>query len=220
MDRKHVQQLYIERFSEKEIAAKNKIWAILCCSFFYKFVRPDHSVVDIGAGYCEFLNNIEAGQKTAVDINPDTKKYAGEGIKVIDDDCRNMKSIPDGSVDIVFSSNFLEHLNDKNDVFLTLKDAHRILKKGGLIILMGPNIRYLYSQYWDFFDHKIPLSDRSVAEILLTLGFSLDKSFGKFLPYTTKTRMPKFGFLIRLYISVPLFYWILGKQFLIIGRKS
>jgi SAM-dependent methyltransferase len=219
MDRENIKKLYTERFSGDEIVTKNRIWSVLCRAFFSRFIRDDHVIVDIGAGYCEFLNNIRASGKLAIDINPDTPKFAGPDVRVISDDCRNIVSIEDGTIDVVFSSNFLEHLNDKNDVLQTLQEAFRILKKGGLVILMGPNIRHLYAEYWDFFDHRVPLSDRSLCEILSTIGFSLKKVYGKFLPYTTKTRAPKFPLLIRLYLAVPLFYRIFGKQFLIVGQK-
>ena len=56
---------------------------------------------------------------------------------------------------------------------------------------MHPNIRYLYKDYWDFFDHHIPLTDKSIAEGLEVVGFEVEMAIDRFLPFTTKSRIPK-----------------------------
>ena len=74
----NVAKIYKNRFgrNEHEIAMKNKIWQVLCRYFFQKWVAPESVVLDIGAGYCEFINNIHAQKKIAVDVNADTQQYA------------------------------------------------------------------------------------------------------------------------------------------------
>ena len=47
--------------------------------------------------------------------------------------------------------------------------AHPYLK-GGTLLILQPNIRFLADEYWDFVDHQLPLSDRSVVEALELLG--------------------------------------------------
>ena len=49
----------------------------------------------------------------------------------------------DDAVDVVFTSNFLEHLKTKEECDAVLAEVLRILKPGGRFIIMGPNIRYL-----------------------------------------------------------------------------
>ena len=49
-------KLYKKRF-EGELYKKNEIWKVLCSSFFQKYITEKDLVVDIGAGYCEFINN-------------------------------------------------------------------------------------------------------------------------------------------------------------------
>ena len=39
---------------------------------------------------------------------------------------------------------------------------------------MGPNIKYLPGEYWDFWDHYVPLSEASLKEALLTRDFGID----------------------------------------------
>lgn len=41
----------------------------------------------------------------------------------------------------------------------------------------------------------------------------------RFLPYTTKSRLPQAPWLIRLYLRVPLAWWLLGKQALVVAER-
>lgn len=218
-DTANLDKLYQQRFPEDDLAQKNAIWKVLCADFFQKYVKESDTVVDIGAGYCEFINNIRAGQKIAVDLNPDVHRFAAAGVRVINEACTTLTAIPSGSVDVVFMSNFLEHLPDKAAVLATLRESCRILRTGGTSIILQPNIRYVPGAYWDFFDHHTPLTDRSLVEGLLLAGLTPQTVFPRFLPYSTKSRLPKASVLIRAYLRFPPAWRLLGKQALVIARK-
>ncbi|MBZ3930471.1 class I SAM-dependent methyltransferase [Xanthomonas citri] len=211
--------LYQHRFPKEELANKNRIWQVLCTQYFNRFVKPNETVVDIGAGYCEFINNIPAAHKIAVDLNPDVRKFAADGIRVINESCVAVSSIPSASVDAVFMSNFLEHLPSKDLVLQTLRESARMLKPGGRAIILQPNIRFLYDQYWDYFDHHTALSDRSLVEGVLMAGLEPQVVIPKFLPYTTKSRLPQAPWLVSLYLRIPLAWHLLGKQALVVAYK-
>jgi predicted SAM-dependent methyltransferase len=87
-------------------------------------------------------------------------------------------------LDAVFSSNFFEHLNDKDSIERTVSEAYRCLKDDGLIICLNPIIKYLPGAYWDFWDHHIPLTKLSCSEMLKMNGFSIEKCIPRFLPYS------------------------------------
>lgn len=57
-----LQELYKIRFDtvvdSKTLEKKNAIWKVLCDMFFTHYVPNGATIVDIGAGYCEFINNI------------------------------------------------------------------------------------------------------------------------------------------------------------------
>ncbi|WP_026292974.1 class I SAM-dependent methyltransferase [Rudaea cellulosilytica] len=214
-----LEKLYDQRFPEKELAQKHAIWEVLCKHFFQRFVDPSATVVDVGAGYCEFINNIRAAHKIAVDLNPDVRRFAGAEVQVMNAPCTAISQLDAESVDIVFMSNFLEHLPSKQLVLDTFREASRILKTGGKIIVLQPNIRFLPGEYWDFFDHHTPLTDRSLVEGLQLAGFEAETVHPRFLPYTTKSRLPKAAWLVGLYLRVPLAWRFLGKQALVVAVK-
>jgi SAM-dependent methyltransferase len=176
--------------------------------------------VDVGAGYCEFINHISARRRIAVDANPDLKQFAAEAVEVHCTNAEQMSFLGDDTVDVVFSSNFFEHLRTKRALHQLVLELHRILKPTGRLMIMGPNVRYLPGKYWDYYDHHLPLTEKSIEELLQISGFEVEKSLPRFIPYTTKSWLPKWPFLVRLYlalhvVSFPLF----GKQFFVVARK-
>jgi len=213
-----VQTIYAARFGEFE-HERDRVWQVLA-RYFQQWVKSTDTVLDVGAGYCEFINNIQAKQKFALDVNPSARLRASRGVNVLLQDVCGLWPLQSESVDVVFSSNFFEHLHAKEELSHCLAEAYRILRRGGMCIVMGPNIRFCSDVYWDFFDHHIPLSDRSIAEVLELSGFDNELVIPRFLPFTMSGRRPPPPVFVRLYLSMPLFWRILGKQFLILARKG
>ena len=205
-------RLYQVRFSAAEVARKRRVWAILCDDFFSRFVNPTDRVLEIAAGYCEFINLIRCAEKYAYDANPDTAGYAAKDVKVVVGDCRDMSMLPAEHFDIVFASNFFEHMESKHDIDLVLQQVRERLRPGGRLLVLQPNIRYLGSRYWDFYDHTSPLTHLSLREGLIKNGFEVELVIPKFLPYTFKSRFPTMSWLVRLYLRLPPAQWLLGKQ--------
>ncbi len=212
-------KLYNQRFPEAALAQKHAIWKVLRSDFFSRYVKPTDTVVDIGAGYCEFINNIQAGKKIAVDLNPDVRRFAAPDVRVINESCTAIRELDSDSVDVVFMSNFLEHLPNKDLVLDTFRESQRILRKGGRVMVLQPNIRYLPGEYWDYFDHHTPLTERSLVEGLQLAGLDPTTVIAKFLPYTTKSRLPQAPWLVQLYLKVPLAWRLLGKQAFVVAEK-
>ena len=155
-----------------------------------------------------------------MDLNPKVKNYLQEDICFIKQDCSSSWDIESNSLDLVFSSNFFEHLPNKKSLNSTIVEIKKALKPDGLMIAMGPNIKTLKGKYWDFWDHHVPLSDASINELLELHNFSVLKIISKFLPYNMVRVRKHPLFLVSLYLKVPLFWTIFGKQFLIIAKKG
>jgi SAM-dependent methyltransferase len=211
-----LEEIYCNRFSGAELA-RSRVWQVLS-DFFQQWISPSSTVLDLGAGYCEFINHVRAARKFAVDLNPATAKKAAPEVEIISHDVSQPWPLPSASIDVVFTSNFLEHLSDKLALQRCLADAYRVLSPGGKFIAMGPNIRFCYDVYWDFVDHMLPLSDRSLLEGLTSVGFEPEKTVARFLPYTMAGKNPNIS-LVRMYLSMPILWHFLGKQFLVIVRK-
>jgi SAM-dependent methyltransferase len=211
--------LYRFRFEEAALPGKMRIWQTLCNVFFQQFVGADSTVLDVACGYGEFINNIRARTKLAIDLNPDTKRFLGQDVVLYQTRADQMHDIRSDSVDVAFTSNFLEHLESKSACDAVLREVLRVLRPGGKFIVMGPNIRYLAAEYWDFYDHHLPLSNLSLEEGLAINGFRVVRNVAKFLPYTTRSALPQHPLLVNLYLRVPLAWRILGKQFLLVAEK-
>ncbi len=210
---------YKNRFSRIE-KRRQRVWQVLAREFFQKWVKPTDRVLDFGAGYCEFINNIAAAKKIALDMNPTTASHAGADIDVVCQDLTLSWQLEDDSIDVAFSSNFLEHLATKSDVLHCFKESRRVLVPGGKIILLGPNIRFCPDVYWDFLDHRVPLSDRSIVEALELSNFKILQVTDRFLPYTMQGKMPAHPVLVRLYLSLPIAWPIFGRQFLVVAQAQ
>lgn len=213
-----LQALYRFRFRESDLPEKRRVWETLCRHYFQKLVGKDRVVVDLACGYGEFITAIAAARKIGVDLNPVYREHLAPDVEFINKPAGDT-GLPSAVADVVFTSNFLEHLRSKDECDAVFADVLRILKPGGRFIVMGPNIRYLAAEYWDFYDHYLPFSHLSVVEGLVQAGFEPNLVIDRFLPYTTRSALPKASALIALYLRLPLAWRIFGKQFLVVGKK-
>ncbi len=214
----YVLSIYADRF-DKDADKRNVMWRVLCADYFQRFIGPKDTVLDLGAGYCEFINNIDCRKKIAVDLNAMTRKKAAKGVKVYQALSTKLPKTLTGKVDVVFTSNFFEHLDSKNELIDTLKEIHRVLKPGGKLMVLQPNIRLVGSQYWDYVDHTLPLTERSLLEAFLLTDFELEYQKVRFLPYTANSRIPAWPPLIKLYLKFPPIQLLMGKQTFALSTK-
>lgn len=213
------QQQYRQRFSEAG-EYRNALWSVLCKDFFQRYVDPAAVLLDLGCGWGEFSNNIRADKKYAMDMNPDAVERLDADVELILQDCSQPWPLADSSLDVVFTSNFLEHLPHKSNVERTIAEVKRCLRPGGVLIALGPNVRLLPGAYWDFWDHHVQLSDRSLVELLNMNGFRVTEQHPGFLPYTMSDGSHPNLLLVKLYLRLPIFWKVLGKQFLIVANTE
>jgi ubiquinone/menaquinone biosynthesis C-methylase UbiE len=216
----NIQKLYALRFANTGLEKRKRVWKILCDRFFNALIDPHSTVLDLACGYGEFINNVRCGRKLAVDVNPDAQANLDPGVIFFRHPATDLNEIESDSVDTVFTSNFLEHLSSKTECDKVFSEVWRILKNDGQFIVMGPNIKYAYREYWDYFDHILPFSDVSIAEGLRQHGFEIGRIIPRFLPYTMNNSVPTADMMVKIYLAMPIAWRIFGKQFLVIARKE
>lgn len=171
------------------------------------------TLVDVGCGRGDFLRFANAEKKVGIDLYKSTDfPKSAEFIKA---DARGFGSKVKNA-DVVFASNLLEHFEEK-DGDRVVSSVHSVLKKGGLFIVMQPNFRYFYKSYFDDYTHRRIFTDTGLCDYLRSRGFEIVKCMPRFLPATLKSRLPKFSFLIWLYLRSPIKPF--AGQMLIIARK-
>ena len=217
--RDDLQRMYERRFGPQDRSAKVEVWKVIVEEYLQRWVSPSDRVLDLGCGMGEFLNHVRCARRLGVDLNPEMAKCLVPGIEFRAGDVCDLSFLEDGSVDVVFTSNLLEHLPGKTAVERLLSESARVLRSGGHFIALGPNLRFLPGEYWDFWDHVVPITDRSLVEALETRGFATVDCHPRFLPYTTRSSLPKAPWLVRFYLRVPIVWRLLGRQFLIRARK-
>lgn len=219
MQQEELSSLYRIRFPERELQRKNDIWKVLTRDFFQRWISLEDTVIDVACGYGEFINNIQAKQRIAVDLNPDTRAKLDSSIVFHQEPATSLSAIGKGIADVVFTSNFLEHLPDKQTLDVFLAQVWETLAPGGRYLILGPNLRYVPGEYWDFYDHHLGLTHLSLAEALQLSGFQVRVNIPRFLPYTTQGKLPTHPALVKLYLKLPIAWPLLGKQFFLVAEK-
>ncbi|MEG3920625.1 methyltransferase domain-containing protein [Microcoleus sp. T3_A4] len=216
----YLKNLYANRFDSRQLQAKVALWKVLIDEFLQDYVPPESTVLDIGGGYCEFINQIRAKKKYLIDLNPDSNLFANPDVKVLNIDVLSFENQPAfrKQFDRIFISNFFEHLRNKEELLQIISFCFEALKPGGSLLVVQPNFKYSFKEYYDFIDHQLPITHLSLQELLQTVGFEIDLIIPRFLPFSTKGR-PASPLLLKLYLKLPLLWRFLGGQMFVKASK-
>ena len=217
----YLKKLYANRFDSRQMQAKVVLWKVLIDDFLQKYVPSQSSVLDIGGGYCEFINQIQAEKKCLIDLNPDSKLFANPDVEVLNLDVFNLGdcSLFAEQFDRIFISNFFEHLSNKEELIQIISFCFDTLKPSGSLLVIQPNFKYSYQEYYDFIDHQLPITHLSLQELLETVGFEIDLMIPRFLPFSTKGR-PASPLLLKFYLRLPFLWQFLGGQMFVKASKK
>lgn len=165
-------------------------------------VPTEGRVLDLGAGYCDFINNIKAREKHALDLYPGFAEFAARDVVTHVGTCADLTAFSAGYFDAVFESNVLEHLG-RPVLAATLSEIRRVLKPNGRFIAIQPNFRYCYRTYFDDYTHAQVFTHISLMDLLTSTGFDVRNVEPRFLPTTFKSRLPAWQWLTALYLRLP-----------------
>jgi hypothetical protein len=196
-------------------ARRERLWATLCESYFQKYVQPDDCVLELGAGYGHFINNIRCRRRIALDSWPGMPPFLKPGVESIVSGATDLSAIEDASVDFAFASNLFEHLT-QDQLAVTLEQLRHKLKESATLNILQPNYRFAYQEYFDDYTHVTIYSDRSLSDFLEAHGFRVLECHPRFLPLTIKSRFPVSPLMIRAYLRLP--FKPMGKQMWIRAR--
>ena len=214
-----VETVYQTRFSEQDALRKETVWRELS-RFLQRYVDSKAAVIDIACDRGHFIRNIEAHEKWASDIR-DVSRHLPPDVRFVRADGLALAEALEGArLDAAFISNYLEHLSSGEEVVRQLQVVNEILKPGGRVIVLQPNIRLIGGAYWNFIDHKVALTDQSLVEAGRLAGFRTFDLVTRFLPYTTKGRLPQHAAAVRAYLAFRPAWLLLGKQTLYVGEKT
>lgn len=189
----------------KEDERRNVLWSVLA-KYLQRFVPGTNAaILDFGAGYCGFINEIRGERKYAFDQWDGIRQHVAAGVEpVVGHHYERLReAVPDSSLDVVFASNVFEHFSTDELLEVVPFLATR-MRTGGRLILVQPNFYYAYRQYFDDFTHKSIWTHASLPDFLATQGFDQVHVKGNFLPLTVKSRLPVNSLLIKAYLMSPI----------------
>ena len=178
------------------------LWATLCASYFQRLVDPDFHVLELGAGYANFINNIRCRARTAIDLWPALPEHVRSGVTARVGSVTDLEFLPDASVDFVFASNLFEHLTQPQFADV-LAQLGKKVRSGATLNILQPNYRRAYKEYFDDYTHLTVYSDVSLCDFLEAHGWRVIECVPGFLPFSLKSALPVRPSLIRLYLRLP-----------------
>jgi SAM-dependent methyltransferase len=194
-----------------------KVWRAIVEDLQARFIPPGGAVLDLGCGYGDFINQVRADRKLAVDLEAQAAGHLAPEVEFRQGQAWDLDFLEPRSLEVVFASNLLEHL-DRPSVLRLLEGVQRALKPGGRLILIQPNFRLCFRNYFDDYTHESIFTDESLCGLLLSQGFAIEHRRGGYLPLTIKSRLPKSYWLTKLYLGLGL--PLMAKQMLIVAQRS
>ncbi len=210
-------KVYKFRFEQLAQSKKAETWGIIT-NWIERQLENPKIVLDPAAGLGEFIVASRAQERWACDLT-DQRKSWPKNITTRFGDIAIVE-LPKEHFDLIFVSNFLEHLATPDHVYRYVMQLRQALKTNGKLVIMGPNFRFSANEYYDFADHLLPLSDRTVEEHLAAADMKCERVIPKFLPLAFRSQRFSHPLLVKLYLAVPFFWRIFGKQFFIIATRT
>ena len=207
------EQYFQTRFTSD--ARREVLWRTLCRHHFSTIIDPGDCVLELGAGYGTFINNVTANRTIAVDawdgfvehLKPDVEGRIG--------DVTDLSFLERSSVNFAFASNLFEHITQE-DFAAVLSQLKIALAVDGTLNIVQPNIYYAYREYFDDYTHRTIYTHTSLCDFLEAHGYAVFECQPRFLPLTLKSRLPVSPALIRLYLASP--WKPMGKQMFVRAR--
>jgi len=171
------------RGSREEVKERLKIYVPFVKNLQLNFNNENLKVVDLGCGRGEWLEILkeEGINGVGVDLNEVFLNSLNlRGLKTVKADVMDyLKSINNDELHLITAFHLIEHISIKRRVEF-IKEAFRVLKKGGILIVETPNPRNVLVGSGDFYrdpSHAVPLFPDTLSFIGEIVGFSTSKAY-------------------------------------------
>lgn len=133
-------------------------------------IETSAKLLDIGCGRGEFLRGfIECGvEGYGVDQSRAAEKYCPTAVLKIADLENGGIPYETNFFDVVYSKSVIEHFHYPERL---VQEMSRVLKPGGLAIILCPDWTFNYRTYFEDYTHRTPFMLSSLRDILLIHGF-------------------------------------------------
>ena len=78
------------------------------------------------------------------------------------------------------------------------------MRPGGRLVILQPNFRLCYRDYFDDYTHVSVFTDRSLPDVVRAAGLTVTRVWPRFLPFSMKSRLPVGTPWVWLYLRSPL----------------
>lgn len=191
---------------------RETLWRTLYQYHFSRLISPEDCVLELGAGYGHFINQVRAKKRIALDQWDEFPEYVQPDVECHVGQVTELSFLERGSVNFAFASNLFEHISQE-DFAAVLAQLRNALADGGTLNILQPNYYYAYREYFDDYTHRSVYTHTSICDFLEANGYRVMECRPRFLPLTVKSRLPVSAALIRLYLALP--WKPMGKQMLI-----
>ncbi len=179
------------------------VWKEICRFLQKRYIPVNSRILDIGAGYCHFINSVVGTEKHALDTFEQLAEYAARDVTVHVQSCTRMENLPKGHFDVIFASNLFEHLS-RDELTQTLLGAREVLKPGGRLLVLQPNFKYCVREYYDDYTHRQAFTHIGLCDLLRVSGFRICDVKPRILPFSMQSGLPASPFLARIYLLLPI----------------
>jgi cyclopropane fatty-acyl-phospholipid synthase-like methyltransferase len=194
------------------------VWQVVA-DHLRNWIPPQAHVLEIGAGYCAWINAVRGARRVAVDVWPEVARHAAPGVEpVILDVSTGLRTLGAAAFDVVLASNVLEHF-EPDTAAAVVGDVSALLRPGGRLIVIQPNFRHASRSYFDDYTHRSIFTDVSLPALLRSRGFGVEDVKPRFLPYSMRrSRLPIARWLVRAYLASPI--KPMAGQMLVVARRG
>ncbi len=123
---------------------RDVVWRSLWRFHFLKLISPNDCVLDLGCGYGDFINNVVARRRIAVDSWEHFPEYVDPHVERVVGSVTDLAFIEAAVIDFAFASNLFEHLSQV-DFARVLEILRTKLNENGTLNILQPNYRYAYA---------------------------------------------------------------------------